>query len=320
MHLSAGSEGDVFRSLSRNVDGFRSASFARALGQLQRFARDDTAPLLVEGESGTGKTALARYLHSVSPRAARPFQHAQLSAIEDSLAASELFGHVVGAYTDAKQSRSGLFVAAHGGTLFLDEVAKASRNVQQKLLHVIEYGELRPVGSDRTVKVDVRLIMATNVALEPAVERGEFLPDLYARISGFRTRLPALRERRADIGMLVASAIQRHAHATGYCGELPEVHPELMDALERAPWPYNLRQLDSTVHRLLLEAEGAEEVLLEHCRDDLTYLQEIAGGGTLTTERVAAAVAKAGSVSGAARLLGVDRTTVHRHRKRAAGG
>jgi len=169
------SDGDVFEALASNFSRFRSASFARTLQQLRRFNRDDSTTLLLEGESGTGKTSIARWLHANSARSRYPFQHAVLSAMDDALAASDLFGHVSGAYTDAKSARAGLFTAAHGGTLFLDEIGKASLNVQQKLLHAIEYGELRPVGSDRNVRIDVRLIVATNVPLEEKVADGSFL-------------------------------------------------------------------------------------------------------------------------------------------------
>jgi len=314
------SDGDVFEALASNFSRFRSASFARTLQQLRRFNRDDSTTLLLEGESGTGKTSIARWLHANSARSRYPFQHAVLSAMDDALAASDLFGHVSGAYTDAKSARAGLFTAAHGGTLFLDEIGKASLNVQQKLLHAIEYGELRPVGSDRNVRIDVRLIVATNVPLEEKVADGSFLPDLYARISAFRTRLPPLRERRADIPVLVGTALRRHAEACGY-SVTPAVHPELLEALERAPWMYNLRELDSTVHRLMLEADGESVVSIEHCRAELRYLRELtAKGCELTLERISDAIERTGSVSGAARMLGVARTTVHRHQRRGLPG
>lgn len=295
---------------------FPSQAFQRVMSQLERFARDPHATVLLEGESGTGKTTLSRYVHRASPRAAAPYQHVVLSTLDDGLAGSELFGHVIGAYTDAKSSRAGHFVSANGGTIFLDEIGKASLSVQQKLLHVIEYGEIRPIGSDREIRLDVRIVAAANVALEKMVTQGTFLSDLYARLSSFRVRLPSLRERRADIPILVHAYVAAHA---ARCGRLqvPEIDEPLMHALQGAPWPNNLRQLDATVHRLLVEADGAAVITLDHCRDDLSYLTGHAR--SLTADVVDDALTSAGTVSGAARILGVDRGTVYRfQRKRRA--
>jgi DNA-binding NtrC family response regulator len=286
------------------------------LTQLDRFARDTNATILLEGDSGTGKTTLARYVHSRSPRAAGPFQQVVLSTLDDTLSGSELFGHVVGAYTDARQSRTGQFASANGGTLFLDEIGKASLAVQYKLLNVVESGEFRPVGSDRDMRVDVRLVVATNIPLDQASIAGRFLPDLNARLSAFRVRVPSLRERRADIPLLAQQSLRVHAIRCGY-GSAPTIHADLMAALQRADWPNNLRQLDSTMHRLLVDAEGAPELTLAHCEDDNLDLHQYADRSLpLTAERSADAIASEGSVSGAARLLGVDRTTIHRHQRR----
>ncbi|MDB4913045.1 MAG: two component, sigma54 specific, transcriptional regulator, Fis family [Gemmatimonadetes bacterium] len=298
-----------------NVERFQSASFKRLLARARRFAADRRAPLLLEGESGTGKTQLARYLHSVSPRAAKPFQSVVLSTVDDALAASELFGHVNGAYTDARYARAGHFVSASGGTLFLDEIGKASLGVQQRLLHAVEYGEFRPVGSDRDMRVDVRIIAATNLPLETQVARDRFLPDLHARLAVFTLQIPPLRERRADIPLLVTESLTAHA-ADMDLGHVPVVHDELMAAFQAAPWPNNLRQLDATVHRLLLEADGAPVLTVALCQDEMRYLADLVDGrAPLSFERVEAAVNETGSVSAAARALGVHRTTVHRHRR-----
>jgi DNA-binding NtrC family response regulator len=296
---------------------YRSSAYQATLGRLARFARDDTAPILLQGESGTGKTALARQIHLLSPRARGPFQHIVLSTLDDGVASSELFGHVAGAFTDARRPRAGHFASASGGTLFLDEIGKASRPIQAKLLHALEYGEIRPVGSDRDMRVNVRIIAATNIDLMDLVEDGEFLPDLHARLATFRIVLPPLRERRADIPFLVQESLHRHARATGYDETPPQIEDALMRALQRAPWTNNLRELDATIHRLLIEAEGAPRITLGHCRDELTRL---ATGGrdsaTLTSEQIEEAVARSGSLSGAARLLGVDRKTLRGMRQR----
>lgn len=294
---------------------FRSAAYLRALEQIERFARDRHAPVLIEGETGTGKTVIARHLHQHSPRGSSSFQYVVLSALDDALANSELFGHVPGAFTDARSSRAGHFASAHGGTLFLDEIGKASLAVQRKLLHAIEYGEIRPLGADRDMRVDVRIVAATNVPLADAVARDGFLPDLYARLGMFRVRLPALRERRADIPVLAEYYLAQNAPSCGYDAELPRIDAGLMDALVRADWPYNLRQLHATMHRLVLEAEGDSVITLAHCRDDLGYLRDSAAtpSATLTLEEMESAIARAGNnVSRAAKSLGIDRTTLYR--------
>jgi DNA-binding NtrC family response regulator len=298
--------------------GFRSVAFNNAIARIDRFARDRQATILIEGESGTGKTWIARYIHQQSSRAAASFHCVLLSAMDDALAGSELFGHVVGAFTDARRNRAGHFVSANGGTLFLDEVGKASRAIQQKLLHAVEYSEIRPVGADRDVRVDVRIVLASNIPLATLVERGEMLPDFFARVSAFRVELPPLRNRRADIPLLVEQYVTKHATACGYT-VAPGVDPDLMRALQGAPWPHNLRQLDSTMHRILVDADGAMTLTPEHCLDDLAYLADATSGASLSTERVDDALSRAKSVSGAARLLGVHRTTLHRFQGRRLG-
>jgi transcriptional regulator with GAF, ATPase, and Fis domain len=239
-----------------------------------------------------------------------------LSTLDDTLAGSELFGHVSGAFTDARQSRAGHFVTANGGTLFLDEIGKSSLAVQQKLLHAIEYREVRAVGSDRDARVDLRIIAATNIPLERLVQEGKFFDDLWARLSAFRIILPPLRERRADIPILAEYYVDRHSGSCGYTTR-PTIDRSLMLALQRAPWPHNLRQLDATVHRLLVDAEGAPVLTLEHCVDDLQHLRgDDRERCSLTPERVSHAIREAGSIAAAARMLGVDRTTLHRFQRR----
>jgi DNA-binding NtrC family response regulator len=288
------------------------------LEQLERFARAGRAPILIEGESGTGKTQIARRLHKLSARAAAPFQYIVLSAVDDNLVGSELFGHVTGAFTDARHNRAGLFASAASGTLFLDEIGKASHAVQQKLLHAVECGEIRPIGSDRDVRIDVRIIAASNVSLARLAAAEKFLPDLYARLNAFRVELPSLRQRRDDIPLLVDHFVRLRAPDAGYL-HAPQMHPRLLAALQNAPWPNNLRQLDGTIFRLLVDAQGADVLDLKHCRDDLAYLRDIVESDDepLSARDAEAAIARAGgSVSAAARLLGVSRTTVQRARKR----
>lgn len=283
--------------------------------QITRFARDRTAPILLEGESGTGKTTIARELHRLSPRAQGPFEHAVLSATAESLAGSELFGHVAGAFTDARTHRTGRFAAANGGTLFLDEIAKSSATVQALLLDAIESGVVRPLGAERDVRVDVRVVCATSADLAGMVADEEFLADLYAQIEMFTVRLPPLRERQADIPELIEFHARRTASSAGY-SVAPQFEPELVDAMARAAWPGNLRQLRNAVHRLLIEAEGAETVTLEHCRDQLSFLRDARRPGELTKADIERALAReGGNVTRAAKRLGIDRTTLHRKRR-----
>jgi DNA-binding NtrC family response regulator len=298
----------------RDASEFRSRAYRAALDQLRRYARDSHVTILLEGEAGTGKTQHAAYAHHVSPRASRPFQVGLLAAVHDTFGESELFGHVAGAFTDARQARTGLFASASGGTVFLDEIGKASRRVQQLLLHVVEYGEVKPLGSDRVIRIDARLVAATNVSLESLVETNSFLPDLRARLCMFRVVLPPLRDRRSDIPLLVDDCVRRRADACGYA-TAPSIHPELMAALKGAPWPDNLRQLDATVYRLMIEAEGAPELTPDLCTGDLSYLRlrRKRKPGALGRGEVEAAIAlTGGDKSKAARILHVDRTTVHR--------
>jgi len=297
-------------------------SFRQVLARVARYAACDHVTILLEGESGTGKNFLARRVHALSPRASGPFREVSLAACDDALAGSELFGHERGAFTDARQRRVGHFVSADGGTLFLDELGKASPVVQRKLLRVLETGECWPVGADRSVPVRVRLVAATNVSLPTLVARDQFLPDLYARLGCCRIVIPPLRERRADIPALVEGAIRRHAPLCGYEGDGPIVDPELMEVLIRAPWPYNIRQLEGTILRLLIDACGAPVLTPALCVDDLTQLaaDPIAPGTfdvrlsahSVSDDQMERAVREAGSVSAAARRLGVHRATIYR--------
>ena len=293
---------------------YSSNAYQSVLLRLDRFARDDTAPLLIVGESGTGKTTLARRAHHNSPRRNGPFEHVVLSALADGIASSALFGHIVGAFTDARHNRVGHFASASGGTLFLDELGKASRTLQAMLLHALEYGVIRPVGSDRDVRVSARVIAATNADLDELAARGEFLPDLLARLAAFRVTVPPLRERRADIPALVHECLARHAEAAGY-EEPPVIDEELMRALRNAPWPDNLRELDGVVHRLLLEGDGARRLTLGHCTAELSYIAAVARSQSAGASEIEEAVARTrGNISAAARFLGIDRKTLRKRR------
>jgi DNA-binding NtrC family response regulator len=291
-----------------------SAVHLEALRQADRLAPFEHATVLIEGETGTGKSYLARYLHLRSPRARGPFHQVILSSLDDNLAASDLFGHLSGSYTDARQNRPGHFVSANRGTLFLDEIGKASSAVQRKLLHAIEHQEIWPVGADRAVRLDVRLVAATNIPLHELVAAGSFLEDLAARLATFRVRLPALRDRRDDIPALVRQFVAMRASMCGHASP-PRIDKALMDALQRADWPYNLRQLDGVVQRLLMEAAAAysAEVTLSHCVADLAYLSEARPQRMPAPEVVRERMRELGSATATARSLGISRWTVYRY-------
>ncbi|MFL5576860.1 MAG: sigma 54-interacting transcriptional regulator [Gemmatimonadaceae bacterium] len=294
----------------------RSAAFRSTLAAIERYARHPRATVLLEGETGTGKTYLASLLHTLSPRRGKPFQTVVLASLDDGLAGSDLFGHVPGAFTDARHGRVGHFVSANGGTLFLDEIGQASLTIQRKLLHAVEHKEIWPVGTDRAVRVDVRLVAASNVPLETLVERERFLPDLLPRLSAFRVRIPPLRERRADIPDLVDQFVARHASQCGYRTP-PDVDPDLMEVLRRAPWPYNVRQLDAVVQRILVDAEGAAALTPAHLADDFDGPTDRVSREPDLGARIESALAATGSISGAARKLNVARSTVQRHLNRS---
>ncbi|MFO1462521.1 MAG: sigma 54-interacting transcriptional regulator [bacterium] len=215
---------------------------------------DTPIPVWIHGESGTGKELVARSLHFNSQRKAKAFLAVNCSAIPETLLESELFGHKKGAFTHADRDRIGLFEQADGGTLFLDEVADMSLGMQVKLLRVLQEGEVRPLGSAKSVKVDVRLVTASNKDLEKLVEEEKFRQDLFFRINGLTLRLPPLRERREDIPLLVKHLIEKLSRDF----KLPasEVTDEAFDVLLGHPWPGNIRQLEGVMRNALLFAKG----------------------------------------------------------------
>jgi two-component system, NtrC family, response regulator HydG len=293
----------------------RNKELSSVLDRVARYARDESIIILFEGESGTGKSWLARHAHQLSSRSSHTLCEESIADINDSLVASDLFGHVLGAFTDAKTQRPGAFQSANHSTLFLDELGKATPFVQKHLLRAIEERVIRPVGSDRPIKVDVRLMVASNVDLELLVAKGLFLPDLYARLGHFHLRLPPLRERREDIPDLARYFLAQRASQFGYSRGLPTVHHALMQALQHAEWTYNLRELDNAMHYLMFEADSAAQLTLDHCTGKLAYLRGRSRGRPkkATPARVIAAVQRTGSVTAAARELSVSRSTIHRH-------
>ncbi|HSM61028.1 MAG TPA: sigma-54 dependent transcriptional regulator [Longimicrobiales bacterium] len=210
--------------------------------------------VLITGETGTGKEVIARAIHYNSGRKDGPFVVADCASLSESLLESELFGHVRGAFTGAVKDRKGLAESARGGSLFLDEISTISPQVQGSLLRLIQEREIRPVGSDRAVGVDVRLIAATNHDLPELVREGSFREDLFYRLSVFTIRLPPLRERREEIPLLVHHFAQRFAEEFGKAIEA--ITPRAMSVLEAHDWPGNVRELEHAIERAVLLADG----------------------------------------------------------------
>jgi len=226
----------------------RSAAMEALLGQVWQVAQSE-ASVLLQGASGTGKELLARAIHRASRRAGRPFVPVNCTAIPESLLESELFGHHKGSFTGAIRDHQGLFQAAQGGTLFLDEIGDMPQGVQAKLLRSLQEKEVRPVGSTRTVPVDVRIISATHRELEQEVANGRFREDLYYRLNVVRLTIPLLSERREDIPLLVAHF--RNKLQGDVDQRVRGFAPEAMELLIEAPWPGNVRQLQNIVEQTL---------------------------------------------------------------------
>jgi len=225
----------------------------RVCALAERIAPHDLS-VLIAGESGTGKELVARAIHYASSRADRPFVVENCGALPDELLESELFGHKRGAFTGAYEDRIGLFQQADGGTIFLDEIGETSPAFQVKLLRALQEGEIRPVGSPRTLSVDVRVIAATNRELEADVQAGRFREDLYYRVAAVTLTLPPLRERVMDIEPLARAILERGRRQLG--ARMEGITPEAMACLEKYRWPGNARELQNEILRMLALADG----------------------------------------------------------------
>ena len=212
------------------------------------------ANVLITGENGTGKEVVARSLHSLSSRSSKPMVSVNAGALAEGVFESELFGHVRGAFTDAKTDRVGRFELADGGTLFLDEIANVPLNLQAKLLRVLETGEFERVGSSKTHKVDARVLSATNVDLHGEVAQGKFRQDLLFRLNTVEIHVPPLRDRREDIHPLAEHFLKKHC--VRYRRAVEEFTPDALEALFQHSWPGNVRELDHVIERALLMSSG----------------------------------------------------------------
>jgi len=299
---------------SRSLVG-RSPALLEVYKQVAR-AASTQVPVLITGETGTGKEQVARALHQRSGRAAGPFIPVDCAAIAESLMESELFGHAKGAFTGASGLRHGLFEEASGGTLFLDEIGDVGPRIQSQMLRVLQEGEIRRVGESTAISVDVRVVTATNKDLSSLVKEGRFREDLLYRLDVVRLNLPPLRNRREDIPALVEHFASIHARG----GVRPVIAREAITRLQQYSWPGNVRQLENVVARALaLNVTGivGSQDFPEPIGDGSTKLTGLAGDmpslGELTRRYAAHVLQHAGgNKSEAARLLEVDRKTLYK--------
>lgn len=348
---SAVQRASVHGSLSREVRRLRGeVDRARGLGNIvgdsavmrqllslaDKVANSDVTVLIL-GESGTGKELLSRVIHRLGPRADKPFVAFDCSALAPSLLETELFGHEKGAFTGAGRARRGLFREAQGGTLLLDEIGDIAPSVQNKLLRVLQEREIKPVGGDQFIKVNVRILAATNKDLKAAVSRGDFREDLYWRLAVMPMQVPPLRERREDIPLLAAHILAKRFGAAkdfggGQVKYPSKISPRAMVKLVEYAWPGNIRELENVLSRAALLCDGHEIHSGDLVRAGLKESSSLAplaldpeaiSGRSLkdlldetlrTVERAAieSALEKSeGSATKAAKLLGISRATIY---------
>jgi two-component system response regulator AtoC len=317
------------KRLSRAVEAARgfgeligtSPSMLRVYDLLERVAGSD-ASVLISGESGTGKELVARALHRQGARSAGPFVAVNCAAVPEALLESELFGHVRGAFTDARGDRRGLFLQAHRGTLFLDEIGDLPPALQPKLLRVLQERMVRPLGADTELACDVRVTAASNRDLELELERGRFREDLYYRLNVIRVPMPPLRERGNDVLLLAQHFIARIAAQAGK--KVQGLSAKAAELLQRYPWPGNVRELQNCIERAVVLTRHAQNVVddlpekVRACRQarvvngngdatELVRLEEVEQRYILQVLETVL-----GNRTRAAEILGVDRKTLYR--------
>jgi len=302
-------------SLDRLVG--KSLAMQQVYTLVRKVAKSD-ANVLITGETGTGKELVARAIHYSSPRRGKPFIAVDCSTLPKDLVASELFGHKKGSFTGAFRDKKGKFELADGGTLFLDEIGDVPLETQVKLLRVLQERTITPVGDERDIPVDVRIIAATNRDLQSAIEAGEFRQDLYYRLNVFPIELPPLRQRREDIPLLVEHFLKRLAP-----DRRVRVTPKAFELLTRYHWAGNVRELENVVERAVILSEGGD-IYPEHLPDSLNSSTRPSNGAldieipeegisleALEKDLIQKALRKAGgNQTRAAELLGISRHTL----------
>ncbi len=296
----------------------RDPSIKAVLRQVDKVAATD-AHVLILGENGTGKELIARKIHQKSNRSEQPFVKVDLAAIPETLFESELFGHVKGAYTDAREDRAGRFEIAEGGTLFLDEIGNLNQGLQAKLLSVIQNKNFNRLGSNDILPVDVRLICATNKNLYREVEQNQFRQDLLYRINTIEILVPPLRSRKTDIPLLVNHYLE--IFMKKYAKGNFSIEPEVFEALMGYPWPGNIRELRHAVERAVIMAEGqvlqtSDFITTSNFKFNSSRLHSV-HMGDVEKQAIQEALRKnKGNFTQAASELGIGRTTLYRKMKK----
>src|SRR6266550_1672910 len=303
----------------------QSEALLKVLGEAREVAPTD-ATVLILGETGTGKELIARAIHRASQRSQKQLIKVNCAAIPATLIESEFFGHEQGAFTGATKRRDGRFTLAHGGTIFLDEVGELPLDLQSKLLRVLQEGEFEPVGSSQTRKVDVRVIAATNRDVDKSVREGKFREDLYYRLNVFPILLPALRQRRADIGILATSFAQKYAQRMGRA--LEPLSEDCLRRLEAYSWPGNVRELQNIIERAVITSHDGRLNLDRALPESINAIAAALSTGENVNHRIRTAKEleelerqniiaalessdwKISGVNGAAQLLGMRPTTL----------
>lgn len=316
----------------------RSEAIKKVFKLIEKVAKTDST-VLIYGESGTGKELVARAIHRKSPRAKKPLVPVNCGAIPSDLIESELFGYVKGAFTGAYANRPGRFEVADGGSIFLDEIGELPLNLQVKLLRVIQEKTFERVGDTKQIRVDVRIIAATNKDLEEEVKKGRFREDLYYRLNVIPIYVPPLRERREDIPLLVEYFLEKFNREKGL--SIKGIEKEVVDALVEYSWPGNVRELENIIERMMVLAEGdvitlddlpekikggsGREEKRELDKEDMLSIINLPEEGInlkefldkIEEKLILQALERTGNVKErAARLLGLNRTTLVEKLKR----
>jgi NtrC-family two-component system response regulator AlgB len=292
----------------------------RATVELAVRAATSDAPMLLRGENGTGKSALARLVHARSPRAAKPFVTVNCPTLTGDLLASELFGHTAGAFTSAVRDQPGRVEAAEGGTLFLDEIGEITPALQAKLLRFVQDKQFERVGENRTRRADVRVIAATNRDLDADVAAGRFREDLLFRLNVIEIGLPALRERSEDILAMARHFLAFFAKSAGRA--VPELATDAEAALMAYSWPGNVRELRNAIERAMILVPArtfGADALPERIAAHAIAVPRLGGEFTLDQierEHIERVIARAATLDDAASTLGIDASTLYRKRKR----